>query len=371
MRIEQWFASGLVKDRNRTQLSEVSTMPTFHVLLTGDDLDKIRMLPVIDPIGDLVSAAHEFAARRTDPMWGGWARRTTAALGSSSAPVLRAMNSGFVQLCTAPSGETAGLPFDDALESVLAAPVREWRSAVAGLTELGIDVGPVTAIADGRPGALAQYGQVLRRFHEAAVASYMPKVAQRISAAHDAHVRLLAEGGVDRLLNSLHPGVTWKDPWLTIQKKPHKTRCAHNTLRQNDPTHDVLHGLGRGLTLQPSAFADQPCLIAADDDCDMPIQLLFPVPVDWQMLTDPADEVPRDALGDLMGHSRSSVLRALHERRHTTSSLARAVYLSPASASEHTSVLRAANLVNTTREGNHVTHALTELGATLVRSAGG
>ncbi len=103
----------------------------------------------------------------------------------------------------------------------------------------------------------------------------------------------------------------------------------------------------------------------------MPIQLLFPVPVDWQMLTDPADEAPRDPLGDLMGHSRSSVLRALRDRQHTTSSLARAVHLSPASASEHTAVLRAANLVSSAREGNHVTHSLTALGATLVQSTGG
>jgi hypothetical protein len=67
-------------------------MPTFHVLLTDDDLRKIRMLPVIDVVQDLVSAAHEFADRRADPLWGGWTRRTAAAMGSSSAPLLRVMN---------------------------------------------------------------------------------------------------------------------------------------------------------------------------------------------------------------------------------------------------------------------------------------
>ena len=52
-------------------------------------------------------------------------------------------------------------------------------------------------------------------------------------------------------------------------------------------------------------------------------------------------------------------------------SLHDALPISTASASEHTSVLRAANLVESTRVGNRVIHRLTVLGAVLVRSASG
>ncbi len=345
-------------------------MPTFRVLLDSADLQKIRLLPSVDPIDELVAAAHEFAARRDHPMWGGWTRRTVAALGSTAAPVLSVMNSGYVQIFTAPTGETIGRNFEEAVDSVLSGRVSDWRETVDALADVGVDSGPIRAIADGQPGALAQYGAVLRRFNGAAIAPYLPRVSSRVSAVRDGHLRVLAEEGVDKLLNGLHPGITWTFPWLTIRKKAHKTNCAHNVVRSQTPGGDIVHGLGRGLLLQPSFFAEEPCLKVAGDDYDMPVQLNFPIPIVWQLLTDPADDVHRDPLGDLMGATRASVLQALHERQHTTSSLAKAIHVSAATASEHTAVLRAANLVTTTRQGNHVTHDLSALGQTLLNSTG-
>ncbi len=363
-------AFGLAGNENREDLGRVAPMPTFRVLLTSADLQKIRLLPTVDPIDELVAAAHEFAARRDDPMWGGWTRRTVTALGSMAAPVLSVMNSGYVQISTAPTGETIGRNFDDALDSVLSGRVSDWRETVDALAEEGVDPGPIRAIADGQPGALAQYGAVLHRFHSAAMAPYLPRVSSRISAVRDGHLRVLAEEGVDRLLNELHPGITWRFPWLTIRKKEHKTNCAHNVVRSNTPGGDIVRGLGRGLNLQPSIFAEDPCLKVAGDDYDMPVQLNFPVPIDWKLLTDPADDIHRDPLGDLMGTTRASVLQALQQRQHTTSSLAKALHVSAATASEHAAVLRAAHLVTTTRQGNHVMHDLSPLGLTLVHSAG-
>ena len=345
-------------------------MPIIRVLLNSEDLRKIRLLPSVDPIEELISAAHEYSTRRADPVWASWVRQTFSAMGPAFTPVMHVMNSGYVQVCGWPSGETAGRSFDDALEAVLSAPLASWRSSVDDVAGFGVDVGPAAAIADGQRDAIVHYGRVLRRFHEAAIAPYWPKLSLRVSAARDACMRLLAVGGVDRLLNGLHPAVSWEPPWLTIRKKPHKPNCPHTTIRRLDGPVGIVQGLGRGLNLSPSVFAEQPSVKPACNEDDLPVQLDFPIPVDWQSLSDPAADVRRDPLADLMGATRSSVLQALGEHQHTTTSLAKALHLSTASASEHAAVLRAANLVTTTREGNHVTHELSALGATLVYSMG-
>jgi DNA-binding transcriptional ArsR family regulator len=69
-----------------------------------------------------------------------------------------------------------------------------------------------------------------------------------------------------------------------------------------------------------------------------------------------------DGLAALLGHSRAAVLRALQEPLGTTE-LAAAVGISPASASEHAKVLRAASLIESHRQGRTVRHSLTALGA--------
>jgi len=78
-----------------------------------------------------------------------------------------------------------------------------------------------------------------------------------------------------------------------------------------------------------------------------------------------ADSPLPDTLAAMLGPTRAAVLRALC-KPHGTAELAKAVRISPASASEHAKVLRDAYLIETSRAGRSVSHSLTILGAALL-----
>jgi DNA-binding transcriptional ArsR family regulator len=77
-----------------------------------------------------------------------------------------------------------------------------------------------------------------------------------------------------------------------------------------------------------------------------------------------------DRLAAVLGMTRARVLRALVSE-HTTTELARALRISPATASTHAAALRGAGLVTTRRDGKAARHALTELGQAVVSATPG
>ena len=120
--------------------------------------------------------------------------------------------------------------------------------------------------------------------------------------------------------------------------------------------------------LLPSVFASTPTFRVPDPDEDEPFLLTVPVAADRHTFTGPASSPGTSALADLMGATRATVLIALAKGELTTSALARTAHISVASASEHASVLRVANLITSTRQGNRVIHRLTALGTVMVES---
>ena len=102
-------------------------------------------------------------------------------------------------------------------------------------------------------------------------------------------------------------------------------------------------------------------------DPDRPCQLIYPVPWDWSTSADSH----RQAMADLLGATRATVLDALLGRTLTTSELALLTHISPASASEHATVLRTAGLLTSSREGPRVYHRLTSMGIGLATRGSG
>lgn len=68
-----------------------------------------------------------------------------------------------------------------------------------------------------------------------------------------------------------------------------------------------------------------------------------------------------------MGRTRAAVLAAAADGCSTTG-LARRLGISPATASQHASVLRRAALITTRRDGKAVLHTTTHLGTALLAS---
>ncbi|NUR30334.1 MAG: winged helix-turn-helix transcriptional regulator [Catenulispora sp.] len=119
---------------------------------------------------------------------------------------------------------------------------------------------------------------------------------------------------------------------------------------------------GSGLTLYPTSLWSGPPLIGPCPDGSK--YLIYPALTPLPLLPEPR---ATDPLGTLLGRTRAQVLEALTEQR-TTGHLAHALGISPASASQHASALRAAGLIATRREGKAAWHECTALGAELLRA---
>jgi len=78
-----------------------------------------------------------------------------------------------------------------------------------------------------------------------------------------------------------------------------------------------------------------------------------------------AGSAPAASLAALLGRTRAKAIRAI-AAGCTTTELAWALGVAPATASEHATVLRNARLISTRRHRNAVLHTLTPLGAALL-----
>ncbi|MFD0569757.1 ArsR/SmtB family transcription factor [Kitasatospora gansuensis] len=120
-------------------------------------------------------------------------------------------------------------------------------------------------------------------------------------------------------------------------------------------------------------LADPPVLLTDSLDPDAPAVLAFPTVRDplagarlWS-----EDPTARQSLTALLGRTRAAALDIVTEGC-TTTELARRLNVSPASASQHATVLRNAHLITTQRRGGAVLHTITPLGIDLLnRTAGG
>lgn len=161
--------------------------------------------------------------------------------------------------------------------------------------------------------------------------------------------RALADGGVESLLASLRPMMSWSSGELRI------------------PVHrdQELHLNGRGLLLIPSYF----CLTGPVTmfDPTLPPVLVYSVPKQPDALithTRPTG----GALAALIGATRAMVLEATQDHPTTTTDIARHIGISTGTASEHTTVLRQAGLITSHRERNRMLHQATALGLALLGS---
>ncbi|WP_235618311.1 ArsR/SmtB family transcription factor [Streptomyces sp. CB02400] len=153
----------------------------------------------------------------------------------------------------------------------------------------------------------------------------------------------LLRGGVDAMLATLVPGWRWQSPTWHIP----------STCRLTD-----LHLDGHGLMLVPSYFAYGPMYGRRAGE---PWTLTYPLHAGEQPTS------ATDTLGPLLGRTRAAVLAALRHPATTTETADR-VGISLPSASQHTTVLRNAGLITTTRTGIAVLHTLTPLGTALLQS---
>ncbi|WP_405796299.1 winged helix-turn-helix domain-containing protein [Streptomyces sp. NBC_01506] len=190
-------------------------------------------------------------------------------------------------------------------------------------------------------------------------------------AATDQAVRMrqMLTGGVQALLSSLNPRrIRWNPPVLEV---------AMVSGFDGD-----VHLGGRGLLLIPSVFG----AYAPAVDLDAKPQPVVRYPVSHDHHDRSASPSPlfalraggtatpgaRSPLTSLLGRTRAAVLQAIAEHPGcSTQELAAFTGITPPSASEHATTLRAAGLVRTARHRNTALHNPTPLGITLLNTPPG
>ncbi|MER7176848.1 ArsR/SmtB family transcription factor [Streptomyces mesophilus] len=200
-------------------------------------------------------------------------------------------------------------------------------------------------LADGDRHTLGLLTGSLRDYHRASVAPYLDRVHAQVDADRAIALRGLLDGGTEGMLAGLRPVLRWNPP----------------VLEADYPMEHDIHLGGRGLVLVPSYFCARRPVTLVDEE--LPPVLVYPVRRTGTGAGRPAGG--REPLDRLLGRTRSAVLASV-DGGCTTGELARRVGVSPASASQHASVLREAGLLSTVRDGSSVLHTLTPLGRRLL-----
>ncbi|GGY02657.1 ArsR/SmtB family transcription factor [Streptomyces djakartensis] len=322
-----------------------------RIHFTSADLTRVRIAvpgPLAETQLSLRTAQHSGEAA----FFGSWRSRVRprlfagdlSALIRGLAPVEKGLVDLFTLAGTAPDMEGA-------LDALLTdpRPLRE-ELALYSLGRLRMLPRWVLAASAGDHAAARHLARALSAAHGATVAPHWERVHAVLLDERSAAMRVMADGGVGALFSSLHPAIRWSPPTLEVDYRPWA----------NDA--DV-HMEGSGMVITPSVFCRSPLLFAAKSGG---LMLIYPVLRDVLAAARVfASPEPNKVVADLLGRTRAAVLEAT-VGEPTTGQIARALGISPASASQHAAVLRQAGLVTSRRHGKAVHHMTTPLGKALL-----
>jgi DNA-binding transcriptional ArsR family regulator len=326
----------------------------LRIPFTADDIARTRIAAGPDPLWEVVLGLHMLRRQRGDLLFGEWRRRTVPALA-------RTMHQDQLRLLLALSPPLGYFPdfltpitavsqgLEAGLDAVRSTPARRLRHDMGRLAAGRRLPRSMAALARGEPAALDRLTDGLRRFHDVAIAPYRRRLEGALDRDRGIRVDAMRDGGVEGLFTSLRTWVDWTGSELRVP--------SHRD-------HEV-HLVGRGLLLIPSYFNVVTPLTLFDDN--LPPVLIYPVerPPGMGLTGVPPDS---SKLERLIGPTRAAVLRAIGSGA-TTGELARRTGVSAPSASEHASVLRAARLITSRRDGNRMVHQLSAVGRQLLEEA--
>lgn len=222
-------------------------------------------------------------------------------------------------------------------------PATELSAEIAVLHGRQRENSALRELADGTPKGRQILARDTLRYFDSTLAPLWPQMQSTAVADRALRAEALLRGGVDALLATLVPGWHWKSPTWHVPSP-----C--------NPTDLYLDG--DGLILIPSYFTQSPMYGHRPGE---PWTLTYP------LHTEEHPVHAADTLGPLLGRTRAAVLASLRHPATTTETADR-VGISLPSASQHTTVLRNAGLITTTRTGTAVLHTLTPLGTALLQN---
>lgn len=313
------------------------------------DLARTTVASSGDVLWETLMSLHTLQERAERPPFASWHRRVRPLIPRSLHPLFEmAPPRGYSADFLTP---TRGLgDLDESVEELRRTPASWMRHDFTMLAEQRRTPFVAYASSLNSTALVKQLAGALKNVFDIAVGPYWTQVSRDIEADGARFARTLSGQGVERLLETLGPRVRWRSPVLEIDRYVEQD----------------LHLRGRGLVLVPSFFCRlHPVTLL---DSDRPPVLILPVTRRHPLLTEPGTEPADGPLEALLGRTRTIVLWT-STRGCSTTDIARAADITPASASHHTKVLRQAGLITTERDGHHVCHRITDLGRALLDRA--
>lgn len=323
----------------------------WRIHFTAEDLARTHVAGP-HPLWELVLSLHKLLGaevrdgRRVYDPWRVQARKRirAAGIGRSVRELLGVLapSGGYFPDFLTPSAGVLGL--DAGLDGVLSTPRERLRTDLGRVEFARTPPGWVGSLAAGDREILDVVGAAMRTYFQTAIEPYWKEIELAITADYAVRAQANRQGGIEQVLSSLQPGLRWEPPVL---------------LRESATEIDI-HLDGRGLVLIPSYFCWRKPIKLYEPT--LPPVVVYPI---RRQPTGPS--TPRQ-LERLLGTTRSRVLHAASEGR-ATGEIAALLGTSASTVSEHTTVLREAGLIASSRSANTVVHFLTPLGSALLDGA--
>ncbi|MFB7369106.1 ArsR/SmtB family transcription factor [Streptomyces sp. NPDC056222] len=314
----------------------------IRIRFTAEDFARVRFAARAAPVPELNAAFMMMFGGGDELLHDRWRRRVLRSLPDAVAPLADLVPAGDPPLFLDVLGET----LTEGLDLVEAAPSELVRSELERVYAGRPSPRWIRELHAGGAGAR----HVLRRAQRAAFEKVVAPVWAQVQDLHRAeftrHAVTVAEHGVGAALPALVPGTRLRDGvWEWAAPEPREIPLA-----------------GRGLVLLPTFHWTGRPLV--QDLPDRPVVVTYAAGPGLPLTPDAAPGTD-DSLATVLGRTRLELLRALADA-HTTTTLARRLGISNATASAHASALRGAGLITTTRAGRSVEHRRTALGDLLV-----
>ena len=281
--------------------------------------------------------------------WIRWAREhlddIDMALVAAAAPAGR-----WVPSCLVPPSEGPAVTIDAQLADLAAG----GPSVLAADLDLAWQGQPrrqaARRLVAGDPATFTELIGQLGKYWEACIEPFWPRMCAVLEDDVSHRVQVLVRSGLYEMLNDLHPEAHIEGDRLLVHKPHHDTATFHAT----------------AMTLVPSVFA-WPRLILEDGEpgCFELTYSARGVARVWDALTEMSREP--DPLAALLGRTRAAILARVAVPISTTQ-LARELQQSPASVSQHLTVLREAGLVTSRRSGRSVLYRQTGLAQSMLQA---
>lgn len=354
----------------------------FRIHFTTEDLARTRIMASYGPYAETLFSLGAIAdRRRSGVLFGEWHQRLNQAPERWMGPLGRLID-GCLPLMDLFTLIGPASTHEECRDNLLRIRRQHLKAE--------IDAAGHWAVASG-PGTLAALPKWIFRLHDdnqarsglanvlgagsrTAVDPHWTQIHAHLEAEAALRARILAQHGLRQMLSGLHPSMRWHAGALHVSSASHTTT---QVAQQIFVTGDVdvhagvsnIHLGGRGLVLVPSVFCPRITPYVSVADPDAPVVLFYPAVRD---VTDAHRLWMRRRPGSahrtlvaLLGTTRAAALEVLIDGS-TTTELARRLNVSPATASHHATILRAAGLISTRRHGGAVLHTVTPLGIALL-----